>query len=108
MQDGENYVKLIGKIVYPSLKEVGDNNTFLFKGKVGIPTQDGQNCFQYVKISAWGSLAEALNEVPANVFVSVLGHIEERSYVSTCRHCGGPEKKFWTEVVVDSFVIIKN
>lgn len=104
MQCGENYVKLVGTIVYPSLKEFGDNN-FLFKGKVGVPAQDEKGRFQYVKISAWGSIAEALNNVPMRTTVSILGHIEERSYMSTCRHCGGPEKKFWTEVVVDNFVI---
>lgn len=104
MENGENYVKLVGTVVYPSLKEVG-NRSALFKGKIRIPIHGS---FQYVKIAAWGSLAEALNEVPSKEVVSVLGHIEERSYSSTCRHCGGPDKKFWTEVVVDNFIIINN
>lgn len=104
MGNGENYVKLVGTIAYPSLKEVGDRS-FLFKGKVCIPIRGS---FQYVKIAAWGNLAEALNEVSSKETVSVLGHIEERSYSSACRHCGGPDKKFWTEVVVDNFVIINN
>lgn len=105
MVNGENYVKLVGKIVYPDLKEIGDNN-FLFKGKISIPTQDEHQRFQYIKIAAWGNLAEALGKVSSQSFVSVLGHIEERSYNATCRHCGGPDKKFWTEVRVDNFVII--
>jgi hypothetical protein len=102
---GENYVKLIGKIVYPSLKKFGDNN-FLFKGKIRISTQDEKERFQYIKIAAWGSLAEALEIVSSQTNICILGHIEERSYNAACRHCGGPDKKFWTEVMVDSFVII--
>lgn len=105
MVKGENYVKLIGKVVYPSLKKFGDNN-FLFKGKIRIPTQDEKEHFQYVKVAAWGSLAEALEMVSPKADVCILGHIEERSYNTTCRHCGGPDKKFWTEVMVDSFVTI--
>lgn len=107
MVRGENYVKLIGKIVYPNLKEVGDNN-FLFKGKIRIPTQDKENRFQYIKIAAWRDLAEALGNVSPQENVCILGHIEERSYNTTCRHCGGPDKKFWTEVMVDSFVVIND
>jgi len=102
---GENYVKLIGKIVYPSLKKFGDNN-FLFKGKIRIPTQDGKERFQYIKVGAWGSLAEALGAVSPQASVCILGHVEERSYQSVCRHCGGPDKKFWTEIMVDNFIII--
>ena len=49
MVKGENYVKLIGKIVYPSLKEVG-NNSFLFKGKIRIPTQDKKIDFNMLKL----------------------------------------------------------
>lgn len=107
MVKGENYVKLIGKIVYPNLKEIGDNN-FLFKSKIRIPTQDEKERFQYIKVAAWGSLAEALGTVSSQVDVCILGHIEERSYNATCRHCGGPDKKFWTEVMIDSFVIVND
>jgi len=103
---GENFVSLTGKIEYPNLKQVGTNNTSLFNAKLSIPTQpDGKN--QYIKIVAWGITAEAMNEVAKTAFVKIHGHIEERSYDGKCKHCGGLDKKFWTNVVVDNFVIIE-
>lgn len=100
---GENFVSLTGKITYPNLKMVGQNNSNLFNAKLAIPTKT-KGSFQYIKITAWGSMAESLNEVPENSFVKVHGHIEERSYDGKCKHCGGYDKKFWTNVVVDNFV----
>lgn len=101
---GENYVILQGKIERPSLKQVGVNNTNLFNGTLNIPTQtEGKS--QYIKIAGWGATAAALAEVPGNAFIRLQGHIEERSYDGKCRHCGGFDKKYWTNVVVDTFVI---
>lgn len=102
---GENFVSMTGKIVYPNLKVVGANNSSLFNAKLAIPTKDGQ--FQYIKIAAWAATAEALNDVAPEVFVKVHGHIEERSYDGKCKHCGGYDKKFWTNVVVDNFVVME-
>lgn len=102
--EGENFVSLKGTIQWPELKVVGDNEYKLFKGKLSIPI-DGKH--QQVKISAWGDMAEALNNISKNSFIHVHGHIEERSYDSTCKHCKGPDKKFWTEVVVDNFVTLR-
>jgi hypothetical protein len=103
---GENFVKLTGTIKYPELKTVGAGNYSLFKGKLAIPVQDKEGRFQYLKIAAWNDLAEALNEV-GDRYITIHGHIEERSYDGKCRHCGGPEKKYWTEVVVDNFVPVE-
>ena len=102
---GENFVSLQGKIQYPNLKTVGVNNTSLFNGTLAIPTGDGKH--QYIKIAGWNATAEALAEVPKESFVKVHGHIEERSYDGKCRHCGGFDKKFWTNVVVDNFIIVE-
>lgn len=103
---GENYVILQGKIERPNLKKVGQNNTSLFNGSLNIPTQtEGRS--QYIKIAAWGATAEAMAEVPSNVFVKVQGHIEERSYDGKCRHCNGFDKKYWTNVVVDTFITVE-
>jgi hypothetical protein len=99
--EGENFVSLKGTLEWPELKQVGQNNTSLLKGKLKIPFGEGKA--QYLKIAAWGDVAESLNEVPKEVFVHIHGHIEERSYDGNCKHCKGPEKKFWTEVVVDAF-----
>lgn len=103
MTEGENFVSLKGKIGAGELKTVGDNETKLFKGKIKIPMRGVDN---YVKISAWGGTAEALSETPKNKFVHIQGRIEERSYDGECRHCHGPEKKYWTEVAVENFAVI--
>lgn len=102
---GENFVILKGYIQYPNLKTVGTNNTSLFNAKLAIPTQDGKK--QYIKIAGWGSIAEALNEVPNEMWIKVNGHIEERSYDGKCKHCAGFDKKYWTNVVVDNFMIVE-
>lgn len=103
---GENFVSLIGKIVYPNLRTVGDKNNNLLNAKLAIPVQNADR-FQYVKIACWGAMAESLNDLPTDTFVKIHGHIEERSYDGKCRHCGGYDKKFWTNVVVDNFVVIE-
>lgn len=103
---GENFVSLTGKIEKPYLKQVGVNNTSLFNGTMVIPTQTpGKN--QYIKLSAWTNVAESLAEVASNMFVKIHGHIEERSYDGKCKHCGGFDKKYWTSVVVDNFVVLE-
>lgn len=101
---GENFVILVGQISRPSLKQVGQNNISLFKGSLAIPTPKGTK--QYIKIGAWGEVAEALNKVQPQFFIKVQGHIEESSYNGKCRHCNGEEKKYWTEVIVDNYIII--
>lgn len=99
---GENFVSLKGTIQWPELKTVGQNNTPLFKGKLAIPFGDDKS--QYLKIAAWNDLAEGLNALPKDAFIHIHGHIEERSYDGSCKHCKGLEKKYWTEVIVDNFV----
>jgi hypothetical protein len=102
---GENFVSLTGFIKNPTLKQVGVNNSTLFNAQIAIPNKNGKN--QYLKITAWGAVAEALNDVPKECFVKIHGHIEERSYDGTCRHCGGFDKKYWTSIVVSNFIILE-
>src|SRR6056297_1052646 len=102
--DGENFVTLVGNLSRPTLRQVGQNNISLFKGSMAIPTPKGTK--QYLKVAAWAETAEALGAVPTDVMVKAHGHIEESSYDGKCRHCNGPEKKYWTEVVIDNFVVI--
>jgi len=99
--EGENFVRLKGKIINPSIQVVGDYNSSLFKASLAIPAVD-HNGYQYIKISSF-KCAEGLSLLPKNTFVEIHGHIEERSYNGVCRHCGGYDKKFWTEVQVDYF-----
>ena len=102
--DGENFVSLKGYIRQSTLKMVGDHNSILFKGKLAIPIGGKE---QYIKIGAWSSIAEGLNELPKNSFVHIHGHIEESSYNGKCRYCNGSEKKYWTEVIIDNFIVIE-
>lgn len=102
---GENFVSLTGTIQYPTLKNVGQNNSSLFNGKLAIPTNGGSN--QYIKITAWASIAEEMYEVPEKIFVKIHGHIEERSYDGKCHHCGGFDKRWWTNVIVDNFIVLE-
>ena len=104
MIKGENFVSLKGKVLNLNLKTVGMGNSKLVSGKISLPINGKA---QYIKISAWGSIAEELSALPKNNFVHIHGHIEERSYDGNCRHCNGSEKKYWTEVVVDNFVVIE-
>lgn len=101
--EGDNFVLLRGTISSGSFKLVGQFNTPLFKGKVVIPTNNGGK--QFIKISAWNTMATALNDIDPKALVKIHGHIEESSYDGKCKHCSGLDKKYWTEVVVDNFTI---
>jgi hypothetical protein len=98
--EGTNFVELVGKIVYPDLKTVGNGHK-LFKAKLAIPLDNDK--FQYLKIAGWNNIAEALSSLPEETFIRLHGHIEERSYDGKCKGCQAVEKKYWTEVIVDNF-----
>ena len=104
--NGENFVSLTGTVVYPNLKTVGVNNNKLLNAKMAIPVGNGKH--QYVKIAAWGSMAEAIADLSKDTFIKVHGHIEERSYDGKCRHCSGYSKVYWTNVVVDNFMVVED
>lgn len=84
---------------------MGEHNSKLFKATLAIPAVNS-NGHQYIKLSSF-RCAEALEEVPNGTFVEIHGHIEERSYEGQCRHCGGYDRKFWTDVQVDYFKIME-
>lgn len=102
---GENFVSLTGKVTYPNLKTVGMNNNSLLNAKLAISDGKGRN--QYIKIAAWGSTAEAISGLSKDTYIKVHGHIEERSYDGKCRHCSGFSKVYWTNVVVDNFIVVE-
>lgn len=98
---GENIVKLVGKITY---KEVNTyDSTVSFKCKLAVPV--GEH-FQYIKVNAWGSLAESLAELPNNTWIRLFGHIEESTYESKCRYCKGVSKAYWTSVGIDNYIVL--
>ena len=102
---GENFVRLKGKIKNPDVSRVGEHSSILFKASLAIPDVRKRG-YQYVKIASF-SCAEALGELPEGTFIEAHGHIEERSYQGKCRHCGGFDKKYWTEVQIDYFKVIE-
>ena len=103
--EGKDFVELVGKIRNSSIKMVGDYNSWLFKGTLAIPAPGSNSSYQFLKISSF-KCAESLGELSNNTFVKINGHIEERYYDGQCRHCGGSERKYWTEVVIDNFIVI--
>jgi hypothetical protein len=103
--NGENFVTLVGKMVNTNMRTF-ESGSRLFKAKMAIPIPNLDNMNQYIKIAAWGQLADDLNDVDKETFVKAHGHIEERSYDGKCRSCNNKEKKYWTEVVIDNFVIV--
>ena len=100
---GENFVRLTGKLIKIKHKEL-DNNGYMFKATLAIPSQDHDGFYQYVKVGAWGDVAEDLSKLKSSTYVKIHGHIEESSYDSQCRHCQAFEKKYWTEVMIDNFI----
>lgn len=102
---GMNFVRLKGRIKNPLTKTVGQYNSTVFNASLAIPAPSPQTGFQYIKISSF-SRAEELAGLEPEAFVELEGHIEERSFSGSCRHCGGYERKYWTEVVVDNFVVL--
>lgn len=110
--EGVNVVELQGFLKYKQIKETSNNN-FLFSGKVAVPatyfdkqTKSNKSTFKYVKISAWGDVAQGLFALDENTPVHVYGSFNERNYDGNCKLCGGQEKKYWTDVLVDNFTVV--
>lgn len=109
---GNNFVELVGFLTNPQLKETRNGN-FHFQGKVAVPfaykdktSGDMKEGSKYIKISAWGDLAQELSSVTEGAGVKVHGVFNERSYDSNCKSCGNPEKKYWTDVLVNNYVTV--
>jgi hypothetical protein len=111
---GENFVRLKGFLAYPKLT-VTTNGYNKFDGKIVIPlvyknnkTGEEIESKKFVKISAWGDVAEALGCMSPDTCLEIIGFINERSYEGKCEHCGGVQKKYWTDIQVDTFTVIDN
>lgn len=110
---GVNLVELVGFMKYPQLKETR-NGSYLFQGKIAVPfeyvdkqSKEKKEGTSYIKISAWGDLAQDLAGLSEDTPIKVHGHFNERSYDSNCKKCGNPEKKYWTDVQVNNFVVVE-
>jgi single-strand DNA-binding protein len=101
--EGINRFYLRGEIVWPELKEVGEQKTPLFKSKVVVPfyrDDDPENQRKsYIRITAWDSLASDLGAAGEGAVVEVSGHIQERSWQPP----QGP-KRLFTDAIVTNFV----
>lgn len=111
--DGNNFVELVGFLKYPELRETRNGN-FHFQGKVAVPftykdrqTGEQKDGNRYVKISAWGDMAQELSAVPDGTPVKVHGIFNERSYDGNCKTCGSTEKKYWTDVLVNNWIVVE-
>lgn len=111
--DGNNFVELVGFMKFPELKETKNGNVF-FQGKVAVPlvytdktTNETKSSSRYIKISAWGDLAQELATIQDGTPVKVHGTLNERSYDGNCKSCGSVEKKYWTDVLVNNFVVVE-
>lgn len=107
--EGENVVYLKGFLKYPDTK-VTRNGNKKFQAKLAIPktfvdrnTGEKKTAVRYVKISAWGEVAAGLELIPAESPIEVRGSYQESAYDGHCRSCGSEEKKYWSDVVVDTF-----
>ena len=109
--EGSNFVELVGYLRYPDVKETR-NGHLKYQAKVAIPfvyrdreTGEEKEGNNYIKISAWNEVAQALSEVQEGAPVRVQGSFNERSYDGNCKQCGHAEKKYWTDVLVNNFVV---
>ena len=108
--NGENFVRLKGFLKYPELKYF-DSGACKFSGKVAVPISyrkngEEKNTQMFYKISAWSDIAESMSELVEDTPIEIHGHINERKWDAKCKNCGEVEKKYWTDVQVDNFIII--
>jgi single-stranded DNA-binding protein len=110
--EGNNFVELVGFLRYPELRET-KNGYFQFQGKVAVPftftdkaTGEQKESAKYIKISAWGDLAQELASVQDETPIKVHGVYNERSYDGRCKSCQAVEKKYWTDVLVNNYVLL--
>ena len=104
--EGENFVIAQGRIFNPIYKLVGMNNYPMFKASLGIPTAERKG-YQFIRVTAWYDIAEALSEINSDTFIKIHGHIENSSYNAPCRFCQSLDKKYSTDVIIDNFTILK-
>ena len=102
---GKNLIVLIGYITKPNLLEY-DEGQFLFTATLSIPTDESERLKQKIKITSF-ECAEQLASIADDVPVRVEGHFETKPYTHMCTHCGNTERRYWTTIMVDNFVVLK-
>lgn len=108
---GVNFVELQGKLS-SGKSTVSRNGRAHYTAKLCIPKTftdsfgKDVNSVDYIKIGAWGELAESFADVSEGSWVKIHGEYEERSYDSSCSSCSSPTKKYWSEIQVHNFVVL--
>lgn len=112
MTTGINYVELQGDVSRP--KASFTTNGFPdFKATIVIPMEykkegeETRTSKQYIKIVAYGKIAEEMADITEGTTIKIHGRLQERSYDGACKSCGAKEKKYWSDVLVSSCVVIK-
>lgn len=106
-----NSVELIGFLRYKSLSRFTNDYPRL-KAKLEVHVSYDFGVFDetitssFIKIVAWGDLAESLYDVEEGARVLVTGVLQEKEYIGKCNHCGANQKKYWSDVLVTNFVLV--
>ena len=104
--EGRNFVELVGQVRWSELNYTMNGNA-RFKCKIAVPfqTKEGETKHEFHAIVAWGNLAEDMQGLTEDTQVKIHGRINSRSFMGNCPHCKEEQKRYWTEVVVDNFVV---
>jgi single-stranded DNA-binding protein len=112
--NGQNEVYLTGFLKFPQLRQTKNGHT-QFQGKVAVPgsytdrvSGETKDTTRYVKVSAWGELAEELGSLPEGTALKVQGTFNDRSYEGNCKDCGTVQTKYWTDVQIANFEVIQD
>lgn len=111
---GRNFVEIQGEMSYIKFSYIGDGVP-KFSGKVGVPikhtSRDGAEYESktYIKVVAYGTMASALvaEGICDGMWVRIQGNIQEHSYESKCSSCEAPSRRYWTEVLINNFIVVE-
>lgn len=108
----QNFIELTGEVVYPEYIET-QNGYPKFSGKIavvknGVDKQGVEySSKDYFRFVSWGELAKTMSDnLVSGINVKLNGRLSSRTYTSTCKNCGNPDKRYWYEVTVDNFIIL--
>lgn len=107
---GMNSVVMTGFIRNTKYVEVRED-LYKFTAKIELPvvidngSEHKEFSISYFIIS-WGDVAESMKELVEGTPIKISGKLNVRSYDSKCNACGAPVRKYWTDIVVNNFVII--
>ena len=107
---GLNSVKMRGYLSWAKLS-VTSNGYPKFTAKLSIPVvyQSGgeqKEGKSYHNVCAWGPIAEALGDMLDGTPIEIEGTLNSRKYESPCKECQTMSTKYWTEVQINTFIIV--